>query len=122
MKDIICRFKDDEDLLKSINKGIVLKLPNIKRSTNFKLGESKENMWNKILICLNDTSFTKTFKQLLQQEIMESTTSTFVFSVAMMIVKKMLVLENQLYKRAPEINVNDKLSRNEQEIIHYLSG
>ena len=51
---------------------------------------------------------------------MESATGTFVFSVAMMIV--MLVLENQLYKRAPEINVNDKLSTNEQEIIHYVSG
>ena len=44
------------------------------------------------------------------------------FSVAMMIVKKVLVLENQLYKRAPEINVNDKLATNEQEIIHYVSG
>ena len=98
MKDIICRFKDDEDLLKSSNKGIVLKLPNIKRSTNFKLGESKENMWNKILICSNDTNFPKTFKQLIQQEIMESTTSTFVFSVAMMIVKKMLVLEDNFTK------------------------
>ena len=99
-----------------------MKLANILRSTNLKRGESKEKMWNKILICLNDTSLTETFKPVLQKEIMESTTGTFVFSVAMMIVKKVLVLENQLRKRAPEINVNDKLSTNEQEIIHYVSG
>ena len=34
----------------------------------------------------------------------------------------MLVLENELYLRAPEINVNDKLSTNEHDIIHYVSG
>ena len=115
VKDIICSFKDDEDLLKGISKGVVLKLANILRSTNIKRSESIEKMWNKILIYLNDTSLTETFKPVLQKEIMESTTSSFVFSVAMMIVKK-------LYKRAPEINVNDKLSTNEREIIHYVSG
>ena len=57
-KDIICRFKDDEDLLKGISKSIVLKSANILRSTNFKWGESKEKLWNKVLICLNDTSLT----------------------------------------------------------------
>ena len=35
-KDIICRFEDDENLLKCISKGIVLKLANILRSNNFK--------------------------------------------------------------------------------------
>ena len=79
-------------------------------------------MCNKILICLNDTSLTETFKPVLQKEIMQNTTSTFVFSVAIMIVKKLLVLENQPYKRAPEINVNDKLSPKKQELIHYGSG
>ena len=102
VKDIICQFKDDEDLLKGFSKGIVLKLANILRSTNFKRGGSEEKLWNKILICLNDTSLTETFNSVLQKEIVESTTSTFAFSVAMMIVKKVLVLENQLYKRAPE--------------------
>ena len=81
VKDIICRLKDDEDLLKDISKAIVLKLANILGSTNFKRGESKEKLWNKILICLNDTSLTETFKPVLQREIMESTRSTFVFSV-----------------------------------------
>lgn len=55
VKDIICKFKDDEDLLKCISENIVLKLANMLRSTKFKRGESKEKMWNKILICLNDT-------------------------------------------------------------------
>ena len=55
-------------------------------------------MWNKILICLNDASLTETLKPVLQKEIIENTTSTFMFSVAMTIVKKVLVLENQLYK------------------------
>ena len=55
VKDIICKFKDDEDLLKCISENIVLKLANMLRSTKFKPGESKEKMWNKILICLNDT-------------------------------------------------------------------
>ena len=55
VKDIICKFKDDEDLLKCISENIVLKLANMLRSTKFKWGESKEKMWNKILICLNDT-------------------------------------------------------------------
>ena len=36
VKDLICRFKDDEDLLKCISKSIVLKLASILRSTNFK--------------------------------------------------------------------------------------
>ena len=36
------------------------------------------------------------------------TTSTFAFSVALTIVKKVLVLENQLYKMAPEININEQ--------------
>ena len=44
VKDIICRFKDDEDLLKDISKGIALKLANILRSTNFKGVESKEKL------------------------------------------------------------------------------
>ena len=66
-------------------------------------------MWNKVLICLNDTSLTKIFKSALQWEIMENTTSTIVFLVAMTIVKKVLVLENQLYKRAPEIKANENL-------------
>lgn len=79
-------------------------------------------MCNKILIFLNDTSLTETFKPVLQKKIMQNTTSTFVFSVAIMILKKLLVLENQPYKRAPEINVDDKLSPNEQELIHYGSG
>ena len=75
-------------------------------------------MWNKVLICLNDTSLTKIFKSALQWEIMENTTSTIVFLVAVTIVKKVLVLENQLYKSAPEIKANDKLCTGEQEIIH----
>ena len=75
-------------------------------------------MWNKVLICLNDTSLTKIFKSALQWEIMENTTSTIVFLVAMTIVKKVLVLENQFYKSAPEIKANDKLCTDEQEIIH----
>ena len=68
-------------------KVLFLKLANILRSTNFKRGESKKKLWNKILICSNDTGLTKTFKPVLQKEIMESTTSTFVFLVVMMIVK-----------------------------------
>ena len=75
-------------------------------------------MWNKVLICLNDTSLTKIFKSALQWEIMENTTSTIVFLVAMTIVKKVLVLENQFYKSAPEIKANDNLCTDEQEIIH----
>ena len=75
-------------------------------------------MWNKVLICLNDTSLTKIFKSALQWKIMENTTSTIVFLVAVTIVKKVLVLENQLYKSAPEIKANDKLCTDEQEIIH----
>ena len=75
-------------------------------------------MWNKVLICSNDTSLTKIFKSALQWEIMENTTSTIVFLVAMTIVKKVLVLENQLYKSAPEIKANDKLCTDKQEIIH----
>ena len=68
--------------LKGISKSSVLKLASILRSTNFKRVGSKEKMWNKILICLNDSSLAETFKPLLQKEIMESTTGTFVFSVS----------------------------------------
>ena len=50
VKDITCKFKDDEDLLKCISENIVLKLANMLRSTKFKRGESKEKMWNKILM------------------------------------------------------------------------
>ena len=79
-------------------------------------------MWSKILICLNDNRLTETFEPVLQKETIENTASTFVFSVAMTIVKKVLVLENQLYKKAPEITINGKLYVNEQEIIHDVSG
>ena len=67
VKDIICRFKNDEGLLKCISKSIVLKLANILRSTHFKRDESQEKTWNRILICLNNTSLTETFKPVLQK-------------------------------------------------------
>ena len=62
VKDVICRFKDDEDLLKCISEGAVLKLTNILR---------------------NVTSLNQTLKPVLQKENMENTTSTLLFKQKM---------------------------------------
>ena len=120
--DLASTLKNNQDLWRKISREFLMTLASVVRETNLLHGESKEKMWNKILHYQDDCTLSEFFNPILREKYSEPTISSLMFALTTTVVKRIFILENQLYRDTLEVNIETELTNKEQEVIYYVSG